>query len=421
MRSWREGCRGWVGWRRSCIVECPAFSFRGSRSLGLVRWEFGVLGVVKLSVVSHGEVSTRRCLHAARSPWRAPCVTRAPLFEDRKTDHSHLSLLVITPPVPLSSTMLKPRTPVAYLSLSLLFSFSVLAFFLHRAHPEILHRVPEVLRQQGLLGSTKAPKTPPGEAWAFATFLAGPTRTEQEEGEAGEDGYFVSTRVLIYQLLHSETARVNHASGNGAPIPFLVLVTEAVSQRKRKRLEKDGAVVVPVPPLEGEIVEGMAVTNPRYKDNLIKLRLAEMGDYDKVRRCSSTFHLTARDETAEPTGLTEVRKTDLFHRRRPPRHRTPLRHLPRPRDFTPANPLQPLPPQVRRSAPPRNVHLRRPPRHLRLRAPHTPPGTRTHLPKRRLLCPRPLRNPLRLLHQPNPHPRPLRPQFHGAEPAQLRS
>ena len=50
--------------------------------------------------------------------------------------------------------------------------------------------------------------------------------------------------MLIYQLLHDPETRTNTS------IPFLVLVTEDVSQDKRDRLTKDGATVIEI----GEIV-----------------------------------------------------------------------------------------------------------------------------------------------------------------------
>ncbi|KAK0270522.1 hypothetical protein LTR35_014058 [Friedmanniomyces endolithicus] len=69
---------------------------------------------------------------------------------------------------------------------------------------------------------------------AYATFLAANTHPEGEEDiPDDQDGNFLSTRVLAYQLLHSRTA------GTNLSIPFLVLCSRDVSKRKRDRLKKD--------------------------------------------------------------------------------------------------------------------------------------------------------------------------------------
>lgn len=120
---------------------------------------------------------------------------------------------------------------------------------------------------------------------AYATFLAGkphPKDVQQgddddedgkEEEDYNTDGYFLSARVLIYQLLHSPTA------GTNSSIPFLVLVTEDVTPRKRIRLAQDGAIIVPVSKLEADwVVPGDA----RWADVLTKLRLWEQVAYDKI-------------------------------------------------------------------------------------------------------------------------------------------
>ncbi|OCK77894.1 glycosyltransferase family 8 protein, partial [Lepidopterella palustris CBS 459.81] len=88
-----------------------------------------------------------------------------------------------------------------------------------------------------------------------------------------EDGYFVSARVLAYQLLHSPTVRGNIS------IPFLVLVTEDVSQRKRDRLTRDGATVIQVEKLYSEWI---TPRQGRWRDVLTKLRLFEMTQYDRI-------------------------------------------------------------------------------------------------------------------------------------------
>lgn len=115
---------------------------------------------------------------------------------------------------------------------------------------------------------------------AFATFLAGnanPDRkaTDEESAEINDedDGYFQGTRVLAYQLLHSKTAATNNS------IPLLVLCTRDVSKRKRDRLKKDGATVVLVEKLGAEWAHA---ATPRWVDNLVKLRLFQLTEYNKI-------------------------------------------------------------------------------------------------------------------------------------------
>ncbi|GAB7349490.1 hypothetical protein MBLNU459_g0201t1 [Dothideomycetes sp. NU459] len=133
---------------------------------------------------------------------------------------------------------------------------------------------------------------------AFATFLAGnanPGKEADDEASAAindrDDGYFQGARVLAYQLLHSPTA------GTNASIPFLVLVTADVSERKRQRLRLDGATVVPVDKLAADWVHP---ANARWADVMTKLRLFELVQFAKIcfvdadtlvtRRLDGVFH-----------------------------------------------------------------------------------------------------------------------------------
>lgn len=115
---------------------------------------------------------------------------------------------------------------------------------------------------------------------AFATFLAAnanPDRkaTDQESELINDedDGYYLGTRVLAYQLLHSVTAGTNNS------IPFLVLCTTDVSKRKRDRLKHDGATIVLVEKLKAEWIH---INVERWADVLAKLRLFQMTEYNKI-------------------------------------------------------------------------------------------------------------------------------------------
>ncbi|KAK0889439.1 hypothetical protein LTR91_026278 [Friedmanniomyces endolithicus] len=109
---------------------------------------------------------------------------------------------------------------------------------------------------------------------AYATFLAANTHPEGEEDVPDDqDGNFLSTRVLAYQLLHSRTA------GTNLSIAFLVLCTRDVSKRKRDRLKKDGATVVLVERLN---TDGVVAAADRQRDVLTKLRLFQLVQYAKI-------------------------------------------------------------------------------------------------------------------------------------------
>ncbi|QIW97676.1 hypothetical protein AMS68_003194 [Peltaster fructicola] len=108
---------------------------------------------------------------------------------------------------------------------------------------------------------------------------------DTQEVPDDQDGYFVATRVLGYQLLHSKTA------GTNSSIPFVVMCTSDVSERKRARLEKDGAKVI--------VVEGLSSTwmkpgDPRWADQLTKLRLFELTQYSKIAYMDSDILVTDR-------------------------------------------------------------------------------------------------------------------------------
>ncbi|KAI9695131.1 MAG: hypothetical protein M1820_008899 [Bogoriella megaspora] len=127
----------------------------------------------------------------------------------------------------------------------------------------------------------KAVKTQSHSKVAFATFLASkpddnppndPNTTLPDPND-NDDGYFLSARVLAYQLLHSPTA------GTNGTIPFLILVTPDVSERKRATLAYEGATIVPVEKLNASWVHPGA---DRWKDVLSKLRLFELTEWTKI-------------------------------------------------------------------------------------------------------------------------------------------
>ena len=112
---------------------------------------------------------------------------------------------------------------------------------------------------------------------AYATFLASSRSGKTDEESAAiddtDDGYYLGTRVLAYQMMHSKSAGTNNS------IPFLVVCTRDVSKRKRDRLKKDGATIVLVEKLEKDWVKA---GDARWVDVLTKLRLFQLVDYSKI-------------------------------------------------------------------------------------------------------------------------------------------
>nr|OQO16745.1 hypothetical protein B0A51_16339 [Rachicladosporium sp. CCFEE 5018] len=109
--------------------------------------------------------------------------------------------------------------------------------------------------------------------YAYATFLAGDAH-QQELADINDDNYFVAARILTYQILHAPETR------SPAGIPFIVLVTKAVSEPKRHRLRLDGAIVI-----EAETIAKPAwveVETSTWQDVFDKLRLWELTQFDLI-------------------------------------------------------------------------------------------------------------------------------------------
>ncbi|GAB7352276.1 hypothetical protein MBLNU459_g2736t1 [Dothideomycetes sp. NU459] len=109
---------------------------------------------------------------------------------------------------------------------------------------------------------------------AYMTFLAG-TMANLSDSDIEHDKYFVATRILGYQLMHQPETRTR------ADIPFVVLVTEDISQEKRDRLEKDGATVIEVEYLRAQS-DWIVGEMPEWRDVMTKLRAWELTQYSRV-------------------------------------------------------------------------------------------------------------------------------------------
>lgn len=106
---------------------------------------------------------------------------------------------------------------------------------------------------------------------AIATFLC-----ENYVGdENAVDNYFIGARTLHYQLKIAAQTKMLRED-----IPFLAVVTKAVSQEKKDRLEKDGVAVVVVDDVK--LPWWVKTGVKKWKDQFTKLRIFEMVEYERI-------------------------------------------------------------------------------------------------------------------------------------------
>lgn len=118
--------------------------------------------------------------------------------------------------------------------------------------------------------------------YAYATFLAAPS--EPDQGHMERDHYFVATRMLAYQLLHAPETRTQHN------YPLIVLVTSNVTEAKRDRLRRDGAIIWEATPLDAGWVKTDVTT---WRDVMSKLRLWELTQFERICFVDGDTVLTA--------------------------------------------------------------------------------------------------------------------------------
>lgn len=112
------------------------------------------------------------------------------------------------------------------------------------------------------------------EKLAYVTWLSS-TVAEKDDQDMSKDVYFIGTRILVWQLLHYEKTR---ARG----IDVVVLVTPDVSEPRRERLQKDGAIVRPIEFVHGKNDAWLRPKEDRWNDIMSKLRVWEMTEYSRV-------------------------------------------------------------------------------------------------------------------------------------------
>ncbi|KAH7135866.1 nucleotide-diphospho-sugar transferase [Dendryphion nanum] len=122
------------------------------------------------------------------------------------------------------------------------------------------------------------------ERRAYATFLGGSTSKGQPSNVSAsaqvalQDPYFISVRLLNYQILHAEKTKTSSHI-----IPFVVLALPNVPRSQVAVLEAEGATVVGIEPLDlPDAFDKDYINDSRFRDVLSKLRLWQLTDYDKI-------------------------------------------------------------------------------------------------------------------------------------------
>ncbi|KAL9101452.1 MAG: hypothetical protein Q9163_003283 [Psora crenata] len=128
---------------------------------------------------------------------------------------------------------------------------------------------------QSTPGLNWKPKEDPQSKYAFVSFLQG-NALHEETGDPNDDEYFLSLRVLAYQLMHSPN------TGTNTSIPFVACVTQEVSDEKKEILRSDGAMVIIVDAVPNPDWLSTSGINPRWKDLMTKLRVFQLTQFEKI-------------------------------------------------------------------------------------------------------------------------------------------
>lgn len=136
---------------------------------------------------------------------------------------------------------------------------------------------------------------------AFATILSSYNKRIYTADEP--DDYFVSVRLLNYQIQHDKVTRTKRQ------IPFLVLVTPDILPWKRQQLEKEGATVVPVDKIVSHSMKpGIDV----WGDAISKLKVFELIGYDRILFLDAdTFLLKSLDRVFKDRAAKPQNTLDL--------------------------------------------------------------------------------------------------------------
>lgn len=166
--------------------------------------------------------------------------------------------------IPLATTMIASSQRLSLLLLSVLVLLGIYSYYYHSE--DILNGNFTRPFHGGWFGSE------PAEELAYVTFFTG-TEANKSDPDIDNDVYFVATRILGYQLMHSPKTRTQRN------IPFVILVPPDVVPAKRDRFERDGAIVIEVPYLE--VPEWVVPELARWKDVMSKMRAWQLTQYTR--------------------------------------------------------------------------------------------------------------------------------------------
>ncbi|PVH94730.1 glycosyltransferase family 8 protein [Periconia macrospinosa] len=152
------------------------------------------------------------------------------------------------------------------------------------------------------------------EKLAFAMFFSS---TVDQTEDLANDKYFISARMLVWQLLHSPRTRSRRN------VDVVILVTPSVSESRRRVLEADGAIIQPIDFLRKEWGE---FRETRWEDMLAKLRGWEMTQYSRVAMLDTDIILREPIDHIFDDEATQFKKTLSIDnvRNKPPQGAPPL-------------------------------------------------------------------------------------------------
>ncbi|KAJ5278574.1 hypothetical protein N7478_003946 [Penicillium angulare] len=155
-------------------------------------------------------------------------------------------------------------------------------------------------------------------SYAIAIFLASKSNERPEESD-DNDGYYVSARTIVYQLLHSPSTKLRY------PVPLVILVSQHARESKRQRLRDDGAIVVEV----DEVAHNMTITIDRWTDTFTKLRLFDPSvvPYQKVLLMDADIALTRPIDAIFQDSNTDLYETNQTALTEPERESLPEKYV----------------------------------------------------------------------------------------------
>jgi alpha-N-acetylglucosamine transferase len=139
------------------------------------------------------------------------------------------------------------------------------------------------------------------EKLAYVTFLSG---TVDQDDDLEKDNYLQAVRILVWQLVHNPETKTKH--------DVIVMVTPTVSESRRARLKKDGAIIYPVEFLHTENDGWIKAEQHRWDDVMTKMRVWEMTQYSRILMLDGdTMLRTTLDGVFDDPGAQILRTKDV--------------------------------------------------------------------------------------------------------------